>query len=113
MLAGKFNHARRNVTGNELNPFFRQIHGVNAGATVKFEELLAWREDFRESPPNGIASCLANACTAKVLGIGLSRGIPVCLRKVSRIGTHISSCPKDWTQIARALSAIPVSNISG
>jgi hypothetical protein len=109
MLPGNFDHARGNVTGNELNPFSREMNGVNARATVQFEQLLAWAKDLRESPPNGIASCLTDARTAEILDIGLRRGIPVGFCKASRIGTHISSRPKDWTQIVKALSALPVS----
>jgi hypothetical protein len=45
-LPGKVNHAGRNVAGNELNAFFREVHGVDACAAVQFEESLAWREEF-------------------------------------------------------------------
>jgi len=113
MLPRNLDHARGNVTGNELNPFSREMDGVNARAAVKFEQLLAWAKDLRESPPNGITSCLTNARTAEILDIGLSCGIPVGLCKASRIGTHISSRPKDRTQIVKALSALPVSNGTG
>jgi hypothetical protein len=92
-----------------MNSFSREMNGVNARATVKFEQLLAGAKDLRESPPNSIASCLTDARTAEILDIGLSRGIPVGLCKATRIGAHISSRPNDWTQIVKALPALPVS----
>ena len=88
MLPGEVNHARGYVTGNELNPLPGEMNSVDARAAVKFEQLLAWREDLRESSPNGIASRFANTRTAKVLDVGLGRSVPVCLRKVSGVGTH-------------------------
>ena len=88
MLPGELNHARGNVAGNELNPLPGEMNSVDTSATVKFEQLLAWGEDLCEPPPNGIAPCLANTGAAKILDIGLGRSVPVCLRKVSRVGTH-------------------------
>jgi hypothetical protein len=105
MLPGNFNHARGNVTGDELNALSSEVNGVDAGATAQFEQLLAGGEDLSELSPNGNASGLANARTGKILHIGLSRSIPVCLCELSGIGTHICFRPEDWTQIVEALSA--------